>query len=536
MSENLSRLAGRPGWPTVLLDALAADVPLAEMEEKFYIPAAPLLGAKSFYDFLNHDHQTRKINLCNGSACLTAGTQYPLFSQLSHYFKPDDIGTITCLGRCHTGSALNYAGKNFCIKTPSDLDRVIHDPIQSEAAEVIQTGHYGRSILYNEKKHTDYYPYEYTQLIQQPPEHWLEHIKQSGLRGRGGAGFPLWLKLNTCQQTPSEVKYVVVNADEGDPGAYSDRLLLEQYPDTILQGMVIAGYLSGARYGMLYVRGEYPEAITILRERILAWQQHHRLGSTFDVRVVEGRGSYVCGEETALLASIEGRRPEVSVRPPYPAVAGLYQKPTVVCNVETIASLPFIIRHGGEAFSYIGRAPSTGTKLISLDSHFHAPGVYEVEMGTPLRTVLEDLGQGFKHRIKALHIGGPLGGLVPVHKIDHLEVTFESFKQQGFELGHASVVAIPESFPMIQYLEHLFAFTAHESCGKCVPCRLGAQRGYEMLAQAIQKLHMLDRPLFLDLLDTMQHGSLCALGGGLPLPIRNALHYFEEELAPYFKH
>lgn len=535
MSENLSRLAGRPGWPTSLLDALAADVTFDQLEEIYHIPAAPLLGAKSFYDFLNSHHLRHRVNLCNGSACLTAGKQYGLYTQLLDYFQPEDIGTITCLGHCHSGGAFNYEGKNFSLQNKLSLADIFQKQDFTSASEDILSGHYGRSILFHEVQHMDYYPFELTQIKQKSPEHWLEEIKLSGLRGRGGAGFPLHVKLATCRQTPATIKYIVINADEGDPGAYSDRLLLERYPTTVLQGMILAGWVTGATYGIIYIRGEYPESIHILQNKIKEWQSEGLLGRDFDIRVVVGRGSYVCGEETALLASIEGRRPEVSTRPPYPAVAGLYQQPTVVSNVETIACLPYIFRCSGKSFAEIGRAPSTGTKLMSLDSHFNAPGVYEVEMGTPLRTVIEDLGQGFNKDIKALHIGGPLGGLVPIQLVDELEVSFESFKQQGFELGHASVVAIPREFPLIQYLEHLFAFTAHESCGKCVPCRIGAQRGFEMVASAIKDQRLINETLFNDLLDTMQAGSLCALGGGLPLPIKNALNYFREELLPYIK-
>jgi NADH-quinone oxidoreductase subunit F len=203
--------------------------------------------------------------------------------------------------------------------------------------------------------------------------------------------------------------------------------------------------------------------------------------------------------------------------------------------VETLANLPFIMEKGGKTFAQIGTAKSTGTKLISLDGHFNWPGIYEVDMGTPLSVVVNELGGGFRVPVKAMHIGGPLGGLVPVHKIEDLSVDFDSFAKEGFLLGHASVVCIPETFPLIEYLEHLFAFTAHESCGKCFPCRLGSTRGKEMLQKARKEGYKIDPILLNDLLETLEIGSLCALGGGLPLPVKNALHYFESELAPYFK-
>ena len=256
---------------------------------------------------------------------------------------------------------------------------------------------------------------------------------------------------------------------------------------------------------------------------------------SFDFKVIHAQGAYICGEETALLSSIEGQRPEVRVRPPYPAQVGLFNKPTVVNNVETLACIPFILNEGGEKFASIGKGKSTGTKLVSLDSFFNRPGIYEVDMGTPLKTVIEDLGQGFKSSIKAMHIGGPLGGLVPVSKISELNITFESFQENGFLLGHASVVCIPQSFPLVNYLHHLFEFTAHESCGKCFPCRLGSTRGKELFDKAIHTDYKIDKTLLNDLLETMEIGSLCALGGGLPLPIKNALMYFEEDLKEFIR-
>jgi NADH-quinone oxidoreductase subunit F len=207
----------------------------------------------------------------------------------------------------------------------------------------------------------------------------------------------------------------------------------------------------------------------------------------------------------------------------------------VVNNVETLANLPFILKNGGKVYAAIGTAKSSGTKLVSLDGNFNNPGIYEVDMGTPLSVVINQLGGGFNKPIKAMHIGGPLGGLVPVSKIENLSVDFDSFAKEGFLLGHASVVCIPQDFPLIKYIEHLFKFTAHESCGKCFPCRLGSTRGYELVEKAQQDGHKINLNLMNDLLETMEIGSLCALGGGLPLPIKNAMKYFEKELEEYFE-
>jgi NADH-quinone oxidoreductase subunit F len=250
--------------------------------------------------------------------------------------------------------------------------------------------------------------------------------------------------------------------------------------------------------------------------------------------VVAGAGAYICGEETALIASLEGQRPEVNVRPPYPTTEGLFGKPTVVNNVETFANLHHILSAGGEAYAAMGTGESTGPKLASLNNLFNRPGLYEVPMGAPLQVIVEDLGEGFAEPVKALHIGGPLGGLVPIGQVGNLTFDFESFRDAGFLLGHGSIVAIPETFPMIEYLEHLFEFCAVESCGKCFPCRIGSTRGQEMLRAAIDGRQQIDRELLDDLLETMEIGSLCAHGGGIPLPIKNALQYFNEELQEYF--
>jgi NADH-quinone oxidoreductase subunit F len=378
--------------------------------------------------------------------------------------------------------------------------------------------------------------------LKQPADELLNELKTSGLRGRGGAGFPIAIKLDGCKKAKGKQKFIVCNADEGDPGAYSDRYLLEQQPHSVLLGMMIAGYITGADTGVVYIRGEYPEAISITQQAIDDLHANGLLGNNilnsgfnFQFKVIGAQGAYICGEETALLSSIEGQRPEVRVRPPYPVQQGLFNKPTVVNNVETLACIPYIIKNGGAKFASIGIGKSTGTKLISLDGFFIQPGIYEVEMGTPLSVVINELGGGFHSKIKAMHIGGPLGGLVPVEKINDLTIDFESFNKNGFLLGHASVVCIPECFPVVKYLEHLFAFTAHESCGKCFPCRLGSTRGAEMLKKAQETDYKIDRTLFDDLIETLEIGSLCALGGGLPLPVKNALQYFDEELSVYFK-
>ncbi len=311
---------------------------------------------------------------------------------------------------------------------------------------------------------------------------------------------------------------------------------------SVLFGMFAAGIIVGATRGVLYIRGEYPESIKIINATIEKLEQaglhgENILGTGLDFRfkVIEGAGAYICGEETALLSSIEGQRPEVRIRPPYPTQEGLFNKPTIVNNVETLAAIPFIIKDGGSTYAGMGTEKSSGTKLVSLDSFFNNPGMVEVEMGISFHELIYTIGGGFKSPVKAVHVGGPLGGIVPVSKIDDLRLDFESFQQNGFLLGHAGIICIPEDYPMIKYLEHLFDFTAVESCGKCFPCSIGSVRGRELLAAASEKDIKIDRQLLDDLLETMEVGSLCALGGGLPLGVKNALQYFADELKQYFK-
>jgi NADH-quinone oxidoreductase subunit F len=305
--------------------------------------------------------------------------------------------------------------------------------------------------------------------------------------------------------------------------------------------MLITGLITGADTGVVYIRGEYPKAVQTARETVALLETQGITASgtgislfPFRFHVIEGSGAYICGEETSLLNSLEGLRPEVRTRPPFPAVYGLFGKPTVLSNVETFANVHYILREGGSAYAALGTEKSPGTKLVSLDGAFNRPGLLEVCMGTPMRTVIEDMGGGMRYPVKAFQIGGPLGGLVPASRIDDLTLDFESFSKAGFLLGHAGIVSIPSGFPMIKLLEHLFEFTGKESCGKCFPCRLGSVRGQELLAGAAEKHTRIDRQLFDDLLETMQVGSLCALGGGLPLPVRNALQYFSDELDEYF--
>ena len=549
MSKNLGELSGRKGLKTNLFEGLGiaaqetgtpSRARMEELANEFLVGKANVFGTTSFYDFLKEENKGKKVFVCNGSACMTAGTQDALREKLSKQFNAEEIGEMCCLGRCHENSAFNYGGKNYSGKA-ADLIAEVKSQ-RSKLADSYQVGSYGTPVLTGAFPGIQEYYKTLSAALANTPEALLAELKESGLRGRGGAGFPIAFKLDSCRNTAGDQKFIVCNADEGDPGAYSDRYLMEQQPHSVLLGMMIAGYIVGADTGVLYIRAEYPESQDIMQQAIDDLVKENLLGENilgtgfrYNFKLIRAMGAYICGEETALLSSIEGQRPEVRVRPPYPTQEGLFNKPTVVNNVETLACIPYVIKNGGKKFASIGKGRSTGTKLVSLDGFFQKPGIYEVDMGTPLELVINDLGGGFKEKIKAMHIGGPLGGLVPVEKIKDLSVDFESFSLNGFLLGHASIVCLPEKFPIIRYLEHLFEFTAHESCGKCFPCRLGSTRGYELINKARTSDYKIDRQLMNDLVETLETGSLCALGGGLPLPVKNALQYFNDELKVYFK-
>lgn len=549
MSDNLSELLGRRSVDESLFsklgelakpDGAPGEEEMARLADEFLIGTANTFGTASFYDFLKPENKGKKVYVCNGTACLCAGTQNKVINTLNEKFDDDEIGHMTCLGRCHENAAFHYNGKNYSGGALGKLDTILDsvDGLNQDHYNVQSSGKVILTVPFTNIR--DYYQ-PFLSALEKDSADVLEEIKISNVRGRGGAGFPMGLKLEFCRKEDNDIKFIICNADEGDPGAYSDRYLLEKQPHSVLFGMLISGYVAHASYGIVYIRAEYPESVSIVQDAIDALRKEGLIGENiggsgfnFDFKIIQAQGSYICGEETALINSIEGQRPEVRVRPPFPAQKGLFNKPTIVNNVETLSALHFIIEQGGEAWKAIGTERSSGTKLVCLDSLFKKPGMYEVEMGTPLSVVVNDLGGGFKTEVKALQIGGPLGGLVPVSKIDDLTVDFESFGNEGFLLGHASIVAIPSDFSMLKFIEHLFDFAAYESCGKCFPCRLGTKRGQELSLKALNSDYKIDRALFNDLLTTLEEGSLCAHGGGIPLPIRNALQYFDDELKQHF--
>ena len=375
-------------------------------------------------------------------------------------------------------------------------------------------------------------------LFELSPDDVIAELKASGLRGRGGAGFPTWMKWNFSKQVEDSPKYVVCNADEGDPGAYMDRSTLEGDPHSILEAMTIAGHTVGANEGFIYVRAEYPIAINRLRIAIRQARQYGLLGKDilgsgfdFDIGIRLGAGAFVCGEETALLASIEGERGMPRPRPPFPAVKGLWQQPTVINNVETFANVPVIITRGGEWYSRIGTEKSKGTKVFALTGKIKNSGLIEVPMGTTLRDVIYNIGGGIPNgkEFKAIQSGGPSGGMI---KTDYLDtpIDYEHLQELGSIMGSGGLIVMDEDDCMVDVAKFYLGFTVEESCGKCAPCRVGGKKMYDILDRITKGQGTMED---IDRMETigfaMQRASLCGLGQTAPNPIMSSLRYFKDE-------
>ena len=544
MSKNISNLSGRIGLKNNLFQKISErslastnDNGMKEIADQYNVGVSTIHGAESFYEFLRPSHREKKAFVCNGSACMCAGTQAPLKKKLQEKLGKDKVGEMFCLGHCYENHAFHYDGENYAGKDINKIDEIIKGK-EIKQEKFFSKSYAKTSFLMDDKlSNLDQFKQLFEKVIKIDTKEIIKSLLDSNLTGRGGAGFPTGMKWDFCGKTKSEKKYVVCNADEGDSGAFSDRYLLEDQPLKVLFGMVICGYVIGSNEGVLYIRGEYPKSIEAINGSINSLKEAGLLGEnilgtsfSFDLNICIGQGAYICGEETALIASIEGRRAEVDVRPPFPVTEGLYKKPTVVNNVETLAAATGILIHGADKFSSIGNKKSAGTKLVCLDSFFNNPGVYEIDMGTPIKNIFNDIGGGFKEAVKALQIGGPLGGVVPLTEAEKLNLDFQEFTEAGFMLGHGSIVSIPKNFPMVEYIHHLFEFSAEESCGKCFPGRLGSYRGKEMFDQFKNKSTKIPLKLLNELLVTMQKGCLCALCGAIPTPIMNILKYFGDEL------
>jgi NADH-quinone oxidoreductase subunit F len=381
-------------------------------------------------------------------------------------------------------------------------------------------------------------------LYYKKPEQVIDEIKRSGLRGRGGAGFPTGLKWELARKSLGDKKYIICNADEGDPGAYMNRAVLEGDPHTVIEGMIIGAYAMGVDEGYIYVRAEYPLAVETLTKAIKRAEElgilgEHAFGSgfSFKLRIMEGAGAFVCGEETALIASIEGKRGEPHPRPPFPAESGLFGKPTNVNNVETWNTVAFIMDRGAEWFSRIGTEKSKGTKVFSLVGKIERSGLVEIPLGTPLREVIYDVGGGCQNgrKFKAVQTGGPSGGCIPTEHLD-VGIDYETLKELGAILGSGGMVVLDQDTCMVDLARYFLEFTAEESCGKCTPCRFGLRRMQEILERiTMGEGAEEDLATLSHLAIQIRDASLCALGGTAPNPVLTTLKYFKEEYLEHIK-
>jgi formate dehydrogenase iron-sulfur subunit len=366
----------------------------------------------------------------------------------------------------------------------------------------------------------------------------VKHVSDSGLRGRGGAAFPTGIKWNTVLNAPADQKYIVCNADEGDSGTFSDRMIMEGDPFVLIEGMTIAGLAVGATQGYIYLRVEYPHAYTTLNQAIESAYQHQFLGEniqnsgkTFHLEVRRGAGAYICGEETSLLESLEGKRGLVRFKPPLPAIVGLFGKPTIVNNVISLASVPIILDKGGEYYRDFGMGRSRGTLPLQLAGNIKHPGLFEAAFGMTLRELLYDYGGGSAsgRPIRAVQVGGPLGAYLHESQFD-TPLDYEAFAAISAVLGHGGIVVHDDTVDMAQMARYAMEFCVEESCGKCTPCRIGSTRGVEVIDKIINNEQKNQNAVLLrDLCNTMVSGSLCAMGGMTPIPVLSSLNHFPED-------
>ena len=490
------------------------------------LPEATVYGVSTFYDDLVQPRGGRHVSVCTGTACWASdfGAHVAAVEEglgLGMGERSDDgsvsLAQTVCLGFCHTAGAVRDGD---VVDAGADVvDRVLAGDVRQadepQAESVLDEPVLLASGSFAGLRHA---------RESLTPEQLLAEVKEANVRGRGGAGFPAGTKWEFAAGAADPDRAIVVNGDEGDPGSYIDKLLMERNPELLLEGMALAGHAVGARRGYVLVRSEYPLSTPILRAAVE--RSRAELGD-FEIEIVEGAGSYVVGEETALLASVQGFRGTVSARPPFPAERGFHGKPTVVHNVETLCNIPFIAVNGAEAYKALSPGATPGTKLVCLNDRFVRPGMYEVRFGTPVSEICSELGGGLVdgHSIKAVQIGGPLGGILPGWKLD-TPFDFDELAAEGCMVGHGGILAFDDRTDMRALARHLLEFGAHESCGKCFPCRIGLQRAFEM----VDRPGELDRDRLEALLETLELGSLCAHGGGMPAPIRSLIAHFSDEL------
>ncbi len=501
------------------------------------LPEAAGYGVSTFYDDLLAPRGERHVRVCTGTACFAAAAEEPVERLREGLgIAPGErrgdggvsLAETVCLGFCHSSPAVRVGdtvdagpgaveralrGETVAALEP-DWQSILPEPVLTRAGEWAGLRR---------------------ALAELGPERLLAEVEAAEVRGRGGAGFPAGAKWSFAAKAEAPEKFIVANGDEGDPGSYIDKYLMERSPELLLEGMALAGLAVGAAHGFVLCRSEYPRSKPALEREAARAREAGLLGAgilgsdfDFDVTIIEGAGSYVVGEETALLACVQGLRGTVSARPPFPAERGVHGMPTVVNNVETLSNIPFVAARGADAYRALSPDSETaGSKLVCFNERFARPSVYEVPFGITVRRLCEEVAGGLRDgaEIKAVQIGGPLGGILPASLLD-TEFDFEPLAAVGCMVGHGSILAFDQATDMRDVARHLLRFGAEESCGKCFPCRIGLRRAYEEFAADAP----VDRRRLEELLEALELGSLCAHGGGIPAPLRSLITHFPEEL------
>ena len=517
------------------------------------------------------------VLICGGTGCTSSGSpaiRAHLEKELAAHGLSDEIKVVQtgCFGLCALGPIMIVypEGTFYSRVTEADVTEIVEEHLlkgrvvdrlvynepaagsgKHEVASLSDTGFYKTQMrvalrncgVINPEEIDEYigvdgYQALGTVLTSMRPEEVIDLMKRSGLRGRGGAGFPTGLKWEFAAKNASDEKYVICNADEGDPGAFMDRSVLEGDPHAVLEAMTIAGYAIGAHHGYIYVRAEYPIAVKRLQIAIGQAREYGLLGKNifdsgfdFDIDIRLGAGAFVCGEETALITSIEGNRGEPKNKPPFPANKGLFGKPTIINNVETLANIPQIIVKGPEWFASMGTESSKGTKVFALGGKIVNTGLVEIPMGTTLREIIYDIGGGIPNgkAFKAAQTGGPSGGCIPAKHLD-TPIDYENLKAIGSMMGSGGLIVMDEDNCMVDIARFFLEFTVDESCGKCVPCRIGTRRLLELLDKIIAGNGTLeDIDKMEELCYYIQKNALCALGQTAPNPVLSTLKYFRDE-------
>ena len=516
------------------------------------------------------------VLICGGTGCTSSNSpaiRKKMEESLAAHGLADEIKVVQtgCFGLCALGPIMIVypEGVFYSRVTVDDVEEIVENhllkgrvverlvynepagDVKHEVSSLADTGFYKTQLrvalrncgVINPENIDEYIGVDGYQalgrvLTEMTPQEVINLMKASGLRGRGGAGFPTGLKWEFAAKNVCDEKYVICNADEGDPGAFMDRSVLEGDPHSVLEAMAIAGYAIGAHHGYIYVRAEYPIAVKRLEIAIKQAREYGLLGKNifdsgfdFDIDIRLGAGAFVCGEETALITSIEGNRGEPRNKPPFPANKGLFEKPTIINNVETLANIPQIINKGPEWFSSMGTETSKGTKVFALGGKITNTGLVEIPMGTTLREILFDIGGGIPggKQFKAAQTGGPSGGCIPAKHLD-TPIDYESLKAIGSMMGSGGLIVMDEDNCMVDVARFFLEFTVDESCGKCTPCRIGTRRLLEMLNNIMEgKATLEDLDKMEDLCHYIQKNAMCALGQTAPNPVLSTLKYFREE-------